>query len=76
MELLAAAEAPFADPFLMEFEDPQAVQAAYGGGTAPAPPTFEQALMQARLEARQTAQACAQLMPPLLLHLISSVVGL
>ncbi|BDA44433.1 hypothetical protein COCOBI_05-6170 [Coccomyxa sp. Obi] len=60
MQLLAAAEAPFSDPFLMEFEDPQAVQAAYGGTGASPTPTFEQALMQARLEARQTAQACSQ----------------
>ncbi|CAL8470394.1 g9936 [Coccomyxa elongata] len=57
MELLAAAEAPFSDPFLMEFEDPEAMQDAYGGNAVPPPPTFEQALMQARLEARQTAQA-------------------
>ncbi len=63
MQLLAAAEAPFSDPFLMEFEDPQAIQDAYGGN-APTT-TFEQALMQARLEARQTAQACAQLLPEL-----------
>ena len=59
MQLLAAAEAPFSDPFLMEFEDSQALQDAYGGNAAP-PTTFEQALMQARLEARQTAQASLQ----------------
>ncbi len=74
MELLTAAEAPFSDPFLMEFADPEAMQDAYGGNAVPAPPTFEQALMQARLEARQTAQACAQLILPLLNCKVSSLV--
>ena len=49
---LAAAEAPFADPFLMEFEDPEALQSAY----TEAPMTFEQALMTARLEAKMATQ--------------------
>ena len=51
---LAAAEAPYADPFLMEFEDQSALNAAY----ADSPVTFEQALMAARLEAKQAAQVC------------------
>ncbi len=49
---LAAAEAPYADPFLMEFEDQSALNAAY----ADSPVTFEQALMAARLEAKQAVQ--------------------
>lgn len=53
-QLLASAQAPFADPFLMEFEDPQSMREAYGGN-APPPPNFEQALMTARLEAQQVA---------------------
>ncbi len=57
---LAAAEAPFADPFLMEFEDPEALKSAY----SETPITFEQALMTARLEAKMATQvwhapACA-----------------
>ena len=51
---LAAAEAPFADPFLMEFEDSEAVQKAY----TDMPMTFEQALMTARLEAKMATQVC------------------
>lgn len=50
--LLASAEAPFADPFLMEFEDQNAVQQAY----SEAPMTFEQALMAARLEAKKASE--------------------
>ena len=49
---LAAAEAPFADPFLMEFEDPEALKNAY----TEAPITFEQALITARLEAKMATQ--------------------
>ena len=49
---LAAAEAPFADPFLMEFEDPEALRSAY----TEAPMTFEQALLTARLEAKMATQ--------------------
>ena len=49
---LAAAEAPFADPFLMEFEDPEALKNAY----TEMPITFEQALMTARLEAKMATQ--------------------
>ena len=49
---LAAAEAPFADPFLMEFEDPEALNKAYQD----TPMTFEQALMTARLEAKMATQ--------------------
>ena len=53
---LAAAEAPFADPFLMEFEDPDALKSAY----SETPMTFEQALMTARLEAKMATQVwCA-----------------
>ncbi len=48
---LASAEAPFADPFLMEFEDPGALKQAFNE----APVTFEQALLAARLEARKAA---------------------
>ncbi len=51
---LAAAEAPFADPFLMEFEDPEALKSAY----SETPMTFEQALMTARLEAKMATQVC------------------
>ena len=49
---LAAAEAPFADPFLMEFEDPDSLNKAY----QETPMTFEQALMTARLEAKMATQ--------------------
>ena len=49
---LAAAEAPFADPFLMEFEDPESLNKAY----QETPMTFEQALMTARLEAKMATQ--------------------
>lgn len=49
---LAAAEAPFADPFLMEFEDSEALRSAY----TETPMTFEQALMTARLEAKMATQ--------------------
>jgi hypothetical protein len=52
MQLLASAEAPFADPFLMEFEDQNALQQAY----SEAPMTFEQALMAARLDAKKASQ--------------------
>ena len=51
---LAAAEAPFADPFLMEFEDPESLNKAY----QETPMTFEQALMTARLEAKMATQVC------------------
>ncbi|KAK9916123.1 hypothetical protein WJX75_008927 [Coccomyxa subellipsoidea] len=49
---LASAEAPFADPFLMEFEDSMALKQAY----SEAPVTFEQALLAARLEAKNAAE--------------------
>ena len=49
---LAAAEAPFADPFLMEFEDPEALKNAF----TESPITFEQALLNARLEAKMATQ--------------------
>ena len=49
---LAAAEAPYSDPFLMEFEDQTALNQAY----SEAPMTFEQALLAARLEAKQAAE--------------------
>ncbi len=55
-QLIAGAEAPFADPFLMEFEDGGAMKQAFGGNAPPSPLSFEQALMAARLEARQTAE--------------------
>ena len=55
---LAAAEAPFADPFLIEFEDPETLNKAY----QETPMTFEQALMTARLEAKMATQVC-QLSP-------------
>ncbi|CAK0736957.1 hypothetical protein CVIRNUC_000831 [Coccomyxa viridis] len=53
---LAAAEAPFADPFLMEFEDPESLNKAY----QETPMTFEQALMTARLEAKMATQGGGQ----------------
>lgn len=56
---LAAAEAPFADPFLMEFEDPEALKSAY----SETPMTFEQALMTARLEAKMATQVCCASTP-------------
>ena len=58
---LAAAEAPFADPFLLEFEDPEALKNAY----TETPITFEQALMNARLEAKMATQV----------RLLSSLLG-
>jgi len=48
---LASAEAPFSDPFLMEFEDANALKQAYEP-----PVTFNQALLAARLEAKRVAQ--------------------
>ncbi len=54
---LASAEAPFADPFLMEFEDAGALRQAYNE----TPMTFEQALMAARLDVQKAGQV--QLLP-------------
>ena len=61
---LAAAEAPFADPFLMEFEDPEALRSAY----TETPMTFEQALMTARLEAKMATQVCHASRSATILH--------
>ncbi|BDA44429.1 hypothetical protein COCOBI_05-6130 [Coccomyxa sp. Obi] len=49
---LASAEAPFADPFLMEFEDVGALRQAYNE----TPMTFEQALLAARLDVQKAGQ--------------------
>ena len=56
---LASAEAPYADPFLMEFDSQNSLKDAYSD----APMTFEQALLAARLEAKQAAQVQRGLLP-------------